>query len=213
MNILKDVLPDAVLENILLDYLVQPKTYYIVKYREVVRELRMVINYNNIGDMQHYTDYYYQYFPLSKLKKVLKIKSKFPIADNMDKRLKLEELPYMVDASRQYFNFETGEMVYTNNRIYLPTGQIVQYTLSRMEKFDESRYDKFDYYLKMGKLNNLPKNYRTIPTENRPHLTDIHPDDLPTSASLWPSFYKLCKYDLKENVWRWGQNAVYYVYK
>ena len=131
MNILKDILSNDILNSVLLDYLIQPKIYYIVKYREVVRELRMVINYNNVGDIQHYTDFYYQYFPLSKLKKVLKIKSKIKITDNFDKRLKKKELPYVLDVCRQLFNFKTGEMFFTNNTISLSTGQIIGYTITR----------------------------------------------------------------------------------
>ena len=134
----------------------------------------------------------------------------------MDKRLKKKELPYVLDVCRQLFNFKTGEMFLTNNTISLSNGQIIGYSITRGEKFEEKLYKrgfKREYYLNSGRLNELPKFYRTIQNPTNPNLQNIHPDDLPTTASLNPSFYPVCKYELKETKWKYGRVSTDYLYK
>lgn len=103
-------LPTEIINEILMDFLLKPKLFYMMKFREVVREIRALINYNNVGEVQKFTDYYYSINPLYKFLKYLQIENKW---DYKDKEVRValytdpEKIPYNLRISELFWDFET----------------------------------------------------------------------------------------------------------
>jgi len=185
-KILSQFIGQDVINNVLMDYLLKPKLYYMVKFRECMRELRGIINFTNVGILQTYMHYYYIINTLDKLLKYTKMENPWGYED-VKLRLKTnyDIEPVKLQFRHQHYDLDKKRLYTTSIDIELNTLKLSNCVFYRENE------PLHDFIYKDLKNNYGKEDIKYISGKNQ----YIHGNSEIVPAT--PSYYLKCRHMLK----------------